>query len=40
MQWKAADAFRLKAGYRWIAVRRDDLWENRNQVVSSLNFYF
>lgn len=31
---------KLKLGYRWVYVRTGDGWENRNQLVTGLNFYF
>jgi len=31
---------KLKLGYRWVAARVGNDWENRNQLVTGLNFYF
>jgi len=31
---------KLKLGYRWVAARAGNSWENRNQLVTGLNFYF
>lgn len=31
---------KLKLGYRWVYTRAGSDWENRNQLVTGLNFYF
>lgn len=31
---------KLKLGYRWIAIRVGNHWENRNQLVTALNLFF
>jgi len=31
---------KLKFGYRWVYARAGSDWENRNQLVTGLNFYF
>lgn len=31
---------KLKLGYRWIAIRIGNQWENRNQLVTALNLFF
>jgi len=38
--WNLNNRTTLKLGYRWIYIRTDIDWENRNQLVTGLNFYF
>jgi hypothetical protein len=41
LYFKPSKATKLKVGYRWIAYRYvSGKWENRNQLVTALNFYF
>lgn len=40
VQFKASKRLKLKAGYRWIAIRANDQWENRNQLVTTLILLF
>lgn len=37
---KAKDEMFIKAGYRWIAIRGADQWENRNMLVANLSLNF
>ena len=37
---KPGKGTKLKLGYRWVAARVGDEWENRNQLVTGLNFYY
>lgn len=37
---KPTPQMKLKLGYRWIYILAGDEWENRNQLVTGLNFYF
>ena len=37
---KPGKSTKLKLGYRWIAIRDDNHWENRNQLVTALNLFF
>lgn len=40
LQFKPAKRVKLKAGYRWIAIRIGDQWENRNQLITGLALFF
>jgi hypothetical protein len=40
LYWKGSKPFKLRAGYRWFAIRVNNEWENRNQLVTSLSLYF
>ncbi len=40
LQVKPFNGVKLKAGYRWIAIRVGDQWENRNQLVTGLALFF
>ena len=37
---KPTDRLKIKAGYRWFAIRVGDEWENRNQLVTGLSLVF
>lgn len=37
---KPTQALKLKVGYRWVAIRVGNGWENRNQLVTGLNYFF
>jgi hypothetical protein len=37
---KPNNSTKLKLGYRWVSARVGDEWENRNQLVTSFNFFF
>ena len=39
LYYKAGRSTKLKLGYRWIAIRVGDEWENRNQLVSGINIF-
>ncbi|MDF7823182.1 DUF2490 domain-containing protein [Pontiellaceae bacterium B12227] len=40
VQYKPAKRVKLKVGYRWIAIRAGNEWENRNQLVTGLALFF
>ena len=40
VQIKPLKRMKLKAGYRWIAIRVADQWEHRNQLVTNLSLFF
>lgn len=41
LQIKPMKRVKLKAGYRWIAIRVfNDSWENRNQLVTNISLFF
>jgi len=37
---KPRPSMKIKVGYRWIYILAGNEWENRNQLVTGLNFYF
>jgi hypothetical protein len=40
LYYKPTKQLKLKAGYRWIAIRAGNQWENRNQLVTGLALIF
>jgi len=40
IQFKPATRVKLKAGYRWIAIRVGSQWENRNQLLTGISLFF
>jgi hypothetical protein len=40
LYYKPSKKVKLKVGYRWIAIRVREQWENRNQLVTGLNLFF
>lgn len=40
LQFKPMKGVKLKTGYRWIAIRVNDDWENRNQLTTNFSLFF
>ena len=40
LQIRPLPRMKLKAAYRWIAIRVGDEWENRNQLVTNISLFF
>lgn len=40
LYWKGSKPIKLKVGYRWFAIRVNNEWENRNQLVTGLAMFF